>query len=303
MWRFGEARMAISTLDLGGTGLHTSRLGLGAGSLGDEGLTDTYAAKLLHTALDLGVRLIDTAPSYGVSEDRIGRHLAARRQEFVLSTKVGYGIDGVPDWTSECIRRGIDRALQRLRTEHIDIVLLHSCDLQVLQRGEVIDALERAKLSGKIGVAGYSGENEGMRFALKCGSFGCLETSINVCDQKGLDDVVPSAQSAGIGVIAKRPVANAPWRFAQRPVGHYAEEYWHRWKTMDIDALGQDWQSLALRFAVWHTGAHSCIVGTASIEHLRQNAVIVAQGPLPASWVESARNAFKMHGEHWHGLV
>lgn len=295
--------MSIPTLDFGGTGLRASRLGLGAGQLGDEALGDAQAGELLHAALELGIRLIDTAPSYGISEERIGRHLSTRRHEFVLSTKVGYGIEGVPDWTGACITRGIDRALQRLRTEHIDIVLLHSCDLQVLQRGEVIEALDRARQAGKMAVAGYSGENEALRFALRSGRFGCIETSINLCDQKNLDDVVQQAQAAGLGIIAKRPIANAPWRFVERPVGHYAEEYWLRWKTMNIDTQGQDWQELALRFAAWHTGAHSCIVGTTSIEHLRHNVRIVDKGPLPAAWVASARDAFKRCGEHWHGQV
>src|SRR5437762_4467927 len=116
---------------LGGTGVIVSALGLGAGPVGE--LSEMEAAALLGGALDLGVSLIDTARSYGASEERIGRHLAHRRGEFVLSTKCGYGIEGVPDWTGECIDRGVDEALRRLRTDRVDVMHLHSCPLDVLR--------------------------------------------------------------------------------------------------------------------------------------------------------------------------
>src|ERR1700712_4330280 len=91
--------------------LQVSPLGLGAGELGAAGLDDREVEQLLRTAVELGVTLIDTARSYGLSEERIGRHLRPVRDQIVLSTKVGYGVDGVPDWTAECIRRGVERAL------------------------------------------------------------------------------------------------------------------------------------------------------------------------------------------------
>jgi aryl-alcohol dehydrogenase-like predicted oxidoreductase len=278
-------------------------LGLGAGAIGDEGLTEQEVGRFLNATLDRGVRLIDTAPSYGISEQRIGRHLAHRRRDFVLCTKFGYGIEGVADWTGECITRGIERALQRLRTDHIDIALLHSCDVQALQRGDVVAALERARDAGKIGVMGYSGENDALRFALASGRFGALETSLNLCDQHDIDSLVPHARAAGIGVIAKRPLANTPWRYTQRPLGAYVDVYWQRFTQMALDAQGQDWQEIALRFAAWHCGAHACIVGTANTAHMQRNIDIVALGPLPAHGVSTLREAFARHGADWHGEV
>ena len=111
----------------GTTGLTVPALGLGAGQVGDARLDEAGAARLLGGALDLGVTLLDTARSYGLSEERIGRHLAHRRGEFLLSTKVGYGVEGVADWTGPAVARGIDEALGRLRTDVIDLVFLHSC--------------------------------------------------------------------------------------------------------------------------------------------------------------------------------
>src|SRR5207249_2921445 len=123
-------------------------------------LPEPVAERLLNQVLDLGLNLIDTARGYGLSEVRIARYLGPRRQEIVLSTKVGYGVLGVKDWTGDAVRLGIDEALQTLQTDWIDIVHLHSCSLEVLQRGEVITALDDARQAGKVRVAAYSGENQ-----------------------------------------------------------------------------------------------------------------------------------------------
>ncbi len=95
----------------GKQGFSVSALGLGAGPIGDPALDEAQVGALLNQALDLGITLIDTARSYGLSEERIGRHLAHRRHQFILSTKVGYGIRGHKDWTYACVSAGIDAAL------------------------------------------------------------------------------------------------------------------------------------------------------------------------------------------------
>jgi len=164
--------------DFGRTGLKVAPLGFGAMHLNDGRVTETEAEHLLNAVLDLGVNLIDTARGYGLSEERIGRHLAHRRQEFLISTKVGYGIPGVPDWTGPCITAGVEAALTRLRRERLDIVHLHSCPLATLERGEVIDALEACARAGKVGVVAYSGDNAELDFAVSSGRFGSVQTSI-----------------------------------------------------------------------------------------------------------------------------
>ncbi len=183
--------------DFGNTGLTVSALGLGAGQVGGASLDESAAATLLNAALDGGVTLIDTARGYGLSEERIGRHLAHRRAEFVLSTKVGYGITGHADWAGGCIAAGIDEALARLRTDVIDIVHLHSCPLDTLRAGEVIDALLRARAQGKLRIAAYSGENDELAWAVQSGYFGSVECSVNLFDQGSLQTVLPRATAAG----------------------------------------------------------------------------------------------------------
>lgn len=289
--------------DFGATGLRVPVLGLGAGQIGDARIPEEEAGRTLNAALDLGVTLVDTAPSYGISEERIGRHLAHRRGEFVLTTKVGYGVEGEVDWTAACVRRGIDEALRRLRTDVIDVVLLHSCGTEALRDAGILGALEDARRAGKLRVAAYSGENEPLGMALASGRFGAVECSVNLCDQRVIDEVLPVARERGVGVIAKRPIANAPWRHAERPVGQYVEEYWVRWKAMGIDPAGLPWDELALRFSAYAPGVSCCIVGTKRIDHLKHNADMAARGPLPAELVEAIRAAFRAHDQGWAGQV
>src|SRR5439155_433564 len=109
------------------------------------------------TLREVGITLLDTAPSYGLSEERIGRLLKGRREGFVLSTKGGYGVPGVPDWTHAAVRGSIEQALRRLCTDHIDIFHLHSCPLDVLCREDILQALAEAQARGQVRVLAYSG--------------------------------------------------------------------------------------------------------------------------------------------------
>lgn len=289
--------------ELGTTGLRVSVLGLGAGQVGAQALDEGEAGRLLHRTLDLGVTLIDTARGYGLSEERVGRHLAGRRGEFVLSTKGGYGVEGTQDWTPQNLRLGIERALRTLRTDHLDIFHLHSCPLDTLRRGDLLAELERARGSGLIRVAAYSGENEALAWAIQSGHFGSVQTSVNVTDQWSLHRALPDAAARGLGVIAKRPIANAAWQFKQRPVGQYAEVYWERLQTLGLDPQGLDWNEFALRFSAFAPGVSSAVVGTARLENLERNARSVEQGPLPAGMLQAIEAAWAEHGGEWDGEV
>lgn len=286
----------------GNIGLQVSALGFGAGEIGDYAVSEKDSENILNSVLDLGINLIDTARGYYASEERIGKYISHRRNEFILSTKVGYGIDGYSDWSYNIILAGVDNALRLLKTDYIDIVHLHSCDLNILQRGEVIEALYKTIELGKVRVAAYSGENEELKFAVDSNSFGSVQTSINICDQIDLDGSIKQAKEKGIGVIAKRPVANAPWKFSERPVGHYCEEYWHRWKTMSLPEQ-ENWLDTFLRFTVFANGVDTAIVGTTKIEHLKSNLKIIEQGPLDNELNNLIIKSFKSHNQNWGGEV
>jgi aryl-alcohol dehydrogenase-like predicted oxidoreductase len=281
----------------GNTGLDVSIVGLGAGQIGESDVTEAEAAEVLNGALDLGVTLIDTAASYGLSEERIGRHLGARKDEFVLSTKGGPKINGQRDWSPDSVLASIERSLRLTRSERIDIFYLHSCPIGILRRGDLQETLDQAVTAGKIRVAGYSGDNEHLAFAADSGRFGSIETSVNIADQWNLRNVL--GRRPELGVIAKRPIANAPWRFAERPAGNYAELYWERLQILDFDPGELDWAEFALRFTAYAPGVHTAIVGTAKLSHLRHNITAATQGPLPDQILEDIDRAWRKVGSDW----
>lgn len=294
----------------GDTGLRVSAIGLGAGQIGEPDVPEERAAAVLGAALDAGVTLIDTAGTYGLSEERIGRHLAGRRDEFVLSTKGGQAVGGHADWTPGAVTAGIERSLRRTRSTRLDIFFLHSCPVEVLRRGDLQEALDEAVSAGKVGVAGYSGDNEHLALAAGSGRFGALETSVNLVDQWNLRHMVGPLHDRGRrpGVIAKRPIANGPWRFAERPTGHYGELYWERFGAFapeferdvenGLDA-GADWRELFLRFTANAPGVDTAIIGTADPEHLCRNLDVAARGPLPADVLAALDRAWQQVGTAW----
>jgi len=287
----------LSNQRFGDTGLNVSILGLGAGQIGQNDVPESVASDVLNGALDLGVTLIDTAASYGLSEERIGRHLGHRRDEFVLSTKGGQAIDGYPDWSTGSLSASIEQSLQRTRSERIDVYLLHSCPVEVLRRGDLQDTLDQAVAAGKIRIAGYIGDNEHLAFAADSGRFAAIETSINIADQWNLRHVV--GHETDLGVIAKRPIANAPWRFAERPIGNYAELYWQRLRELHLDPRDLDWAEFALRFSAYAPGVHCAIVGTAKLANLRRNVEAANHGPLPQEMLTDIDQAWQRVGSDW----
>jgi aryl-alcohol dehydrogenase-like predicted oxidoreductase len=288
---------------LGASGITVPALGLGAGRIGGPEVEEAEVERLLGRALDLGVRLIDAARSYGRAEERIGRHLFHRRAEVVLSTKVGYGIAGVPDWTGPAVTRGVDEALARLRTSWIDVVHLHSCPAEVLERGEVVRALEGAVRAGKVRCAAYSGEEEALLAAVRSGAFGAVQASLNVCDQRVLGGGLAEARARGLGFLAKRPLADAPWRFRERPAGDEAEPYWERLAAMAIGPGDLPWAEWALRFSAFAPGVSAVLVGTGSVAHLEEAARALEKGPLPQAAREAVESAFARCGRGWAGRI
>jgi aryl-alcohol dehydrogenase-like predicted oxidoreductase len=282
---------------LGQTGMSVSVLGFGGAEIGYGRATQATVDRLIGEALDAGLNVIDTAECYLASEALIGHAVAHRRQECYLLTKCGHAADfNLPDWDPRLLTRSIERSVQRLRTDAVDVVQLHSCSLDVLRRGAVLDALQRARAAGKTRYLGYSGDGEAARYAVTCGAFDTLQTSVNLADQEAIDLTLPLARARGMGVIAKRPLANVAWWHGTRPVDPYIQTYWERLRRLDYDVLRQglaEAVGMALRFTLSVEGVHTAIVGTTRPGRWRENAARLAAGPL-------AREAFAAIRARWH---
>lgn len=282
----------------GKTGLDVSPLGFGGSEIGFRGTDQATVDAALHAALDAGLDVIDTAECYRDSEEKIGRALHGRRDEFHLFTKCGHRGDelGGADWEPAVLARSIDRSLERLKTDRIDLVQLHSCPLEMLQKGDVIEVLEKAKEAGKMRLIGYSGDNEALRYAVECGRFDAIQTSVNVADQVNIPTVALAAER-GLGVIAKRPIANAAWTW-EPPVGDYAHDYHERLEGLAYDELDA---GLALRFTLAVPGVSTAIVGTSRPGRWAENAALI-DTPLPEGRYEQIRARFAEVGTDWPGL-
>ena len=293
---------------LGRTDLPVSVLGFGGSEIGYEGASAATVTRLLGQALDAGLTVVDTAECYERSEELIGAALGARRRECFIFTKCGHaGGWAHPDWRSPALLASIERSLERLRTDHVDLIQLHSCSEGVLRRGEAIRALETARERGLARFIGYSGDGAAARFAVQCGAFDTLQTSISIADQEALDLTLPLAAERDMGVIAKRPIANAAWRYARKPAEPYYQPYWTRLRALDYDFLRAGRESAAataLRFTLGVPGVHTAIVGTIKPERWKENAALLASGPLETAAFERIRARWREVAQpSWDGQV
>ena len=295
----------METRRLGRTDMDVGWLGFGAARIATDAGSPAETANLLNTLLDSGVNYIDTALCYGESEETLGKHISHRRDEYWLTTKCGH-VDGdvtAPEWTAEAVTQGIDQSLRRMKTDRLDLVHVHTCEVDVLRRGDVVRALQDAQRAGKTRYFGYSGDNEAALEAIGMGVFATLLTSFNVVDQRALDTVFPSAEAAGMGIIAKRPIANAAFNRPASPYD-YADAYWQRAQHFSVpEDAPQDGVALALRFCRSFDYVDTAIVGSDTVEQLRANLRDVNAGPLPPSALDSLREQFQEHGRDWPQLL
>ena len=286
--------------------MDVSILGFGGSEIGYERASARTVARLLGSAMDAGLNVIDTAECYEDSETLIGGALGARRREVYLFSKCGHGGGWArADWRPASLLRSIQRSLKRLATDHLDLIQLHSCSLAHLQKGDVIGALEQARERGWVRFIGYSGDSAAARYAVECGRFDTLQTSVSIADQEPLSLTLPLARECSLGVIAKRPLANVAWRYARKPSEPYYQDYWTRLRALDYDFLaGPHAVSTALRFTLSVPGVHTAIVGTKHPERWPANAALLEAGSLPDKDIARIRARWsKVADPSWVGQV
>ena len=252
---------------LGSTGLMVSPLGLGTVKLGrDQGVKypngfqipgDEEARMLLQMARNMGINLIDTAPAYGTSEERLGPLLRGQRQEWVIVSKVGEEFEAGQsrhDFSAAHTRMSVERSLKRLKTDFIDLVLVHSDgnDLAILNDCEVYQALADLKREGKIRGFGFSGKTvEGGLLALQEGDCAMVTYNLNEQIEK---PVVDYAAAHGKAILIKKALAS----------GHVCL------------SAGVDPVQASFELLFEHPGVTGAIVGTINPLHLAHNVATAA---------------------------
>lgn len=245
----------MQSITLGKTGLKITPVSFGAFKLGrNQGIkypksydlpSDAETERILNRVLDLGVGLIDTAPAYGLSEERIGQFVSHRRDEFCLSTKTGETFlngESHYDYSAEGTRLSVERSLKRLRTQVLDLVLVHSNgrDVCIQEQTDVVPTLQRLKEQGKIRAIGFSGKQvTGAQLALHWADVLMIEYHIG---DSSHSQIIEEAQSRGIGVLVKKGLAS----------GHLAAQE-------------------AIRFVLGNRFVDSMVIGGINTDHLAAN--------------------------------
>jgi aryl-alcohol dehydrogenase-like predicted oxidoreductase len=278
------------TRRLGRTGLEVTAIGYGAmqlrgpASMDGPEISEDRAGEVLNAVLDAGISLIDTARSYGLSEERIGRHLAHRRGEFVLATKSHCG----GDWSADNVRRDIETSLQLLRTDRVDILQLHNPGLEDVRRGRLDEELESIRSEG---LAGHVGISTFLPEALDFIAMGCFEVFQfpYSCVQQRHREAMERAAVAGAGVIARGALN---WGGPRAPG---ARGFVRRmWEAAGVDEAlgGTPPVEMMVRFALAHPDCHTNIFGSTDPDHVRQNAAAAELGPLDPARAEDIAARF-----------
>jgi L-galactose dehydrogenase len=276
---------------LGRTGLEVSALSLGGSALGGVyGHVDTAAAiRTVHTALDLGLNFIDTAPFYGLTraEEVLGQALReAGRERALVATKVGrYGVDAF-DFSAARVTRSIDESLRRLQTDYVDLVQAHDIEFTSLDRviDETIPALERVVREGKARYFGITGLP--LRIFEIVLSYAQVDTVLSYArytlNNNSIVRILPFLRQRGVGVISASP-------FSLGLLTHKGPPDWHlappELKTACRQAA--DWcagrgvniSKLALQYSLANPDIHTVLAGTAIEEELRRNVQWAGEPP------------------------
>jgi hypothetical protein len=287
--------------------MEVSVLGFGGSEIGYGEVAQAEVNALLTAAIEAGLNVIDTAECYPNSEVKIGEAIQGLRDDVFIFTKCGHADseDDLKDWDPKLLARQIDRSLSRLKTDRVDLIQLHTCSEDLLRQGEVVDVLRRAKEAGKARYIGYSGDNASARFAVECGAFDAWQCSINIADQDAVSATLPLAQAANMGVIAKRPVANAAWLSGNvPPASNYSKPYWERLNELAYKFLHDPKHSIstALRFTLAQPGVHVAIVGTTKPGRWEENAHLIEEPLDPAMVLEIRDRWSEVASDDWVGL-
>ena len=281
---------------LGRTGLEVTQLGYGGMGIrgpktwGLRVVSEEAADKFLNSVLDAGINFIDTAPDYGLSEQRIGRYVGSRRNEFYLATKCGCAYIQHEDrieinhvWTKEVLERNIETSLQRLRTDHVDILQFHGGDAETLKRQGLIDTLIDFRRQGMVKFIGISSSLPQLPDLIDLGVFDTFQIPYS-CLAGQHHDLITRAAEAGAGIIIRGGIAQGgPDAEIQRPS---LNDVWTRAKLDEILPGGMKRAELILRYTLAHPHCDTTIVGTCDPEHFAENLAAVDRGPLPSELYE-----------------
>ncbi|MFG0262940.1 MAG: aldo/keto reductase [Novipirellula sp. JB048] len=291
--------MNLPTRKLGRTAMEVTQLGYGSMGIrgpktwGVRDVNEQDAEAILHQVLDAGINFIDTAPDYGLSEERIGRYLSARRSEFFLASKCGCVYTQHEDrleiehhWKQDVIKRNLETSLARLQTGHLDLLQFHGGDAETLQRQGLIEQLVRFQSQGMIRYIGISTTLPEMRALMKLGVFDTFQLPYSALAPEH-HDVISEAAKRGAGIILRGGIAHGgPDAVIKRPA---LDDVWNKAQLDQVLPAEMTRAELILRYTLSHPHCDTAIVGTCNPKHLAENIAAANRGALPEEVYESIR--------------
>lgn len=280
----------MRTRKLGRTNLEVSEISFGAWQLGNvddwDGMSDTMAHRLVREALDLGVVLFDTAPHYaGTNSERLlGEALEGSRQEVVLVSKFGHNMTGQKDFRVESLWNTLAGSCRRLRTDYLDVLLLHNPPEEVLSgQHPVWDALEKARRQGRVRHYGVSLDlAHELEACLRNTGSSVVEVLFNIFHQD-VRRAFPLVAETDVGLIAKVPL-DSGWLTGRFDASHRFRGIRSRWTPTQVaqrtelvaaigwlTAAGESLTHKALSYVLSYNEVSCAIPGTRTLEQVRHN--------------------------------
>jgi aryl-alcohol dehydrogenase-like predicted oxidoreductase len=268
-------------------------------------ISEEQSERILNAALDAGINFIDTSIDYGLAEERIGRYISHRRDEYFLATKCGCVSGPLLDnpsppepgmrfphvFTPENILRGLEQSLSRMKTDYVDLLQFHASPSkeQLLEHG-ALECVQDLKRKGKVRWIGMSGTIPNLKDHIEMGVFDEFQIPYSAMEREH-EDLIVAASQAGAGIVIRGGAAKG---------GPGKEEgaSWDRWQEVDLTDLldGMSRQEFILRFTISHPHMDTTIVGTVNPEHLQANVQAVLDGVLPADVYEEAKRRLTVAG-------
>lgn len=301
---------------LGRTGLSVSEIGFGAWGIGGRTVAqtsygdtdDVVSIAALRRAHEVGITFFDTSAAYGNghSEALIGEALAPVRDGVVLATKAGYDSwDSPPDFSAAAVVASAERSLRRLRTDRIDVLMLHNAPLEAVVAPDMQEALARLVRAGKVRSWGLSAKGPADALAaLAAVDVAVVQANFNMMDTRAVTSGLFSEMARrGSGFIGRTPLcfgflSGTIDRETRFPPGDHrlgwARAQLDNWIDGARDLLaavsarpGAEGAQAALRFCLSFPELATTIPGILAPREAEENAAASALGPLPADAVEA----------------
>jgi aryl-alcohol dehydrogenase-like predicted oxidoreductase len=195
------------------------------------------------------------------------------------------------DYSAKAIAPQIDRSLQRLKTDYIDIIQLHSPPYEDVAFGDGLEGLKRAQEQGKVRFISLSADGDAAQKAIEIGEYDTLQITYNILQQEPAE-IIAAAREKDMGIIIKVPIASAIYEKAASDEGGSA--MWERaQKILAPEVVGDlSRVEVALRWLLGDTNVHTAIVGTTNIDHLEANFAAVERGRLPDAMLAEIRSRY-----------